>query len=338
MDKKNCLTCDNLDTSHFYRSTITGRVYHINFNQLSCKSKNVIYLLTCLGCLIQYTGETRQEIHCRNSGHRISATADIGTIKGNKLLCLHFSQNAHCRSSGYKIQIIHKLPGDGLLPDGTPDPDMTLARKALEREYMVKLRTCYPYGLNDRFLATDLMNNISNLNVFNYCFKNLESIQTSNGSPISNNTSAILASNLKFNNELEFINFISNCPCPHLFPCMEMFSVIQFLANSSIKKNLAYKFIKLITHKLFTRIDNNLNQQFLYACLDIFNYKFNNYNQISKIKKFAPKLVLKIKFSHKIIELINLSKLIHSKPFIDLFPFPQKLIIHLPWFTYIQPL
>ena len=37
--QKNCLTCDNLDTSHFYRSTITGRVYHINFNQLSCKSK-----------------------------------------------------------------------------------------------------------------------------------------------------------------------------------------------------------------------------------------------------------------------------------------------------------
>ena len=121
---------------------------------------------------------------------------------------------------------------------------------------------------------------------------------------------------------LEIINYISNCPCTHLFPCMEMFSVIQFIANSAIKKSLAYQFIKLITHKLYTRIDNNLNQQFLYACLDIFNYKFNNYNKNSKIIKFAPKLVLKIKFSHKIIELINLNKCIHSKPFIDLLPFP----------------
>ena len=174
------------------------------------------------------------------------------------------------------------------------------------------------------------MRKISNLNVFNYCFKNLESVQTSNCLPISSDTSAVLASNLKFNNELEIINFISNCPCTHLFPCMEMFSVIQFLANSAIKKNLAYQFIKLITHKLYTRIDNNLIQQFLYACLDIFNYKFNNYNKNSKIIKFAPKLVLRIKFSHKIIELINLNKLIHSKPFIDLFPFPITLKIHLP--------
>ena len=67
-----CLTCSIFNTSHFFRSTITGRVYHIDSPTLNCKSRNLIYLLTCLGCHLQYVGETRQELQNRMSDHRSS--------------------------------------------------------------------------------------------------------------------------------------------------------------------------------------------------------------------------------------------------------------------------
>ena len=144
--------------------------------------------MTCLDCHLQYIGKTRQELHNRMSGHRSSINVGIGLISGNKLLCTHFSQNLYSRLKGFTVQIIHKLSGDGLLPDSNPDPNMTSASKSLERP---TLRTCYPYGLNDRFNTTDLMSNIDKLNVHNLCFVNLDKI---NG-PLINHSDSFVDNN-----------------------------------------------------------------------------------------------------------------------------------------------
>ena len=330
-----CLTCNIFNPSHFFRSTITGRVYHIDSELLTCKSRNLIYLLTCLDCHLQYIGETRQELHNRISGHRSSVNVDIGLISGNKLLCTHFSQNLFCRLKGFTVQIIHKLPGDGLLPDGNPDPNMTSARKSLERAYMSKLRTCYPYGMNDRFNTTDLMSNIDRLNVHDLCFYNLDKINVL----LTDHSDWLVDKNsFNFQNGYDVLHLITTrCTCTNQSPCMEMLTFVNWLANNVVLKSIAFEFIKLITHKLFSQIDLNYNQQFLYACLDLFNFKFNNFKTNSLVDKCPPELILKIQFSHKIIEFLDFNKFLTSSRFKELCPLGRKTKPTLIY-TYLPPI
>ena len=66
-----CLTYNSLNESHFIFSSTTCRVHHIPINEeVSCKSSNLIYPLTCNSCKIQYTGETVQQLNERAQGHR----------------------------------------------------------------------------------------------------------------------------------------------------------------------------------------------------------------------------------------------------------------------------
>ena len=140
---KRCKTCKTLNTSREIISYVTKRRYRL-INQtgenLNCHSQNIIYLCTCLCCGVQYVGETAQEMHERMNGHR---TAKEG--------CKH--EINHCREAckGYhfQYQILEKLPGNGYNSSGVVDPVMTEIRKAREDEWIKKLRTIYPYGLNE---------------------------------------------------------------------------------------------------------------------------------------------------------------------------------------------
>ena len=58
---KRCKICPRLSTDKIFYSSITGKT-HIIINPLnvniSCKASNLIYLLTCENCGLQYVGET----------------------------------------------------------------------------------------------------------------------------------------------------------------------------------------------------------------------------------------------------------------------------------------
>ena len=148
-----CLTCKNLTLSKIVTSNVTGRTFEaINFTKekLNHRSRNIIYLCTCLSCNIQYVGETVQQLNERMNTHR---TAKAG--------CEH--EIRHCKDScngyNFKYQILEKLPGTGKLPSGEIDPEMLKVRKAREDIWIKKLRTIYPYGLNER--ASDKATNSS---------------------------------------------------------------------------------------------------------------------------------------------------------------------------------
>ena len=150
---KRCKTCVNLTLSKNVTSNVTGRTYEaINFTSsyLTGHLRNTIYLCTCLSCGIQYVGETVQPLNERFNGHR---TAKAG--------CEH--EIRHCREScngyNFKYQILEKLPGDGYLSSGEIDPEMLRIRKAREDVWIKKLRTLYPYGLNEK--ASDKVTNSS---------------------------------------------------------------------------------------------------------------------------------------------------------------------------------
>ena len=52
--------------------------------------------------------------------------------------------------SVYFVQIIEKLEGTGKTSRGGMDLTVKLLRKACELYWMLKLRTVFPYGINDR--------------------------------------------------------------------------------------------------------------------------------------------------------------------------------------------
>ena len=57
---KRCKTCDHLVVGSTFTSTVTKRVYNVvsPSSIVNCSTTNVIYLISCRKCGIQYVGET----------------------------------------------------------------------------------------------------------------------------------------------------------------------------------------------------------------------------------------------------------------------------------------
>ena len=83
------------------RITETNEVFHIK-QHITCKSKNLIYCVTCKKCMEQYIGETEQELHSRSVGH----LSDIRNDKPGLPYVTHFQK---CGIEHYSITGIEKL-------------------------------------------------------------------------------------------------------------------------------------------------------------------------------------------------------------------------------------
>ncbi len=57
----------------------------------ACKTKNLVYLIQCKICGLQYVGEMENPLHIRMNGHR----SDINTRKIEKPVAAHFTQPNH---------------------------------------------------------------------------------------------------------------------------------------------------------------------------------------------------------------------------------------------------
>jgi hypothetical protein len=80
---KRCKCCRHMQHSSLYTSKVTGKQNNIlcTFN---CKSANIIYILECSACGLQYVDESKQPFHKRLHGHRSDLT---------KKTFLHVSQH-----------------------------------------------------------------------------------------------------------------------------------------------------------------------------------------------------------------------------------------------------
>ena len=79
-------------------------------NSLNCHSPNVVYLLTCSNCKLQYVGETALKISERFNWHRscFKYPAHYGFCNR---LSNHFSEGL-CKNANYSVQIIEKVTGE----------------------------------------------------------------------------------------------------------------------------------------------------------------------------------------------------------------------------------
>ena len=127
--------------------------HNLNFSQpASCTSKNIIYLISCKKCKIQYVGLTSQALRARLNAHRSA----INLKKLKTPLVTHFSLPEH-NFSDLKIQILEVLDSPELLH---------------ERElfWIKKLQTIFPFGLNDNISGYGNVSVIGSNNVPHFSF------------------------------------------------------------------------------------------------------------------------------------------------------------------------
>jgi hypothetical protein len=134
---KNCRYCKVLDRSGRITSTTTKRSYHSMIN-VSCKSNNLIYCITCNTCKAQYVGQTSNRLMDRFQGHFHSVTS-----KSNKnVIGRHYNSHDHNGQPDFTIHIVNFVcaPSKSI-------PGKTL-RDNLERKWIFRLNCIAPQGLN----------------------------------------------------------------------------------------------------------------------------------------------------------------------------------------------
>ena len=120
-----------------FRNRHNNKIYKI-FHLVSCKDKNVIYLLECRKCDYEgYVGKSELPMNLRMNCHRSDAR------RTNKLAVdTHFLQQGHNFERDAKFTIIEKIT-KSFSP--TETTKLLLRR---ENFWMEKLNTIEPYGFN----------------------------------------------------------------------------------------------------------------------------------------------------------------------------------------------
>jgi len=130
-NSRRCKCCREIKSCNTFRSKNTGRQYNIRA-PITCKSKNLVYLISCRRCGLQYVGETENALHIRMNGHR----SDIRTRKLDKPVAAHFCQSDHS-AEDLEVRGIEKIYEN--------NPEW---RKHRESYWIFTLKTLAPEGMN----------------------------------------------------------------------------------------------------------------------------------------------------------------------------------------------
>ena len=130
---KRCKCCKHMHHSSSYTSKITGKQYKI-ICTINCKSANVIYILECSVCGLQYVGESKQPFHKRLNGHRSDLT---------KRTFLPVSQ--HSRLSDHSLEDFNRMK---ILIIEQNCLWSDFERENRERFWIKELRVLHPDAIN----------------------------------------------------------------------------------------------------------------------------------------------------------------------------------------------
>ena len=298
---KKCKTCEYFVTSNVYNSNHSKKVYNVinhTGENLSCKSSNVVYLLSCSNCNLQYVGETSQPLHLRINQHRTSKVGCEKFIDHFKTTC----------PKKFSVQIIVKLEGSGLNDHGQMDEEQLRKRINMEDKAIKSLRTIYPYGLNirarDRVTGTENQGNVGIL--FPPLPRKGPSVRRERGN--RNNREENYTKDTFFE---KFQSFITE-------DIKNSFYNLRILLNKIKKKTLKsiYKHIILEKASLF---QFDIFHQWYDLVCDIIDCKLYKPPIIKKDKK-APKFVCVVDFINKGMDNIGLSKILNKQDVFEKLP------------------
>jgi hypothetical protein len=127
-----CGTCRIISKDSHFRSTYSKKSFELK-HCMDCKSRNIIYLITCQKCHIQYVGETGNPLHTRMNAHRYNILNNKPTAIG-----IHFNSPQHSISH-LSVMPIEKLQ----------DHNNVTKRHGREYYWQKELQTQFPKGLNN---------------------------------------------------------------------------------------------------------------------------------------------------------------------------------------------
>ena len=297
--------CPRFRPSDRIYSSVTGRyidcVNGVFPDFVNCRSVNVIYVITCSTCNLQYVGETVNALSERFCTHRAVMRGETYS-DSCKRLRQHFT-SGRCKNSEYFVQVAERLVGDGRLTNGVIDSDITKLRRNREDQWMLKLRTIFPYGLNDG------LNSMQSNNTPQYTSDGIDGVVGVLFPPLPrlyNRTGRVRNHNNNLNS-----SFMSNIKqWLSLNICSASFNIRTCLSGMN-KKNLkitAYE----INEFLSSTGDDFLYFQWYRMALDIIESKLYK-PPILKERKSIPKYKLNIEFVNKSLEFINLPQILRSK-------------------------
>ena len=134
----NCCKCVVEDQT--VRCTVTNKEFKPHIEEhTNCNTKNIIYLITCHKCKLQYVGQTIRRLKDRIAEHIYSIKKNVN----NTYLTQHFNKAGHSFND-LRVQIIETIP---------IHIEKTKNRKnceEIEDFWIRQLITAFPFGMNDR--------------------------------------------------------------------------------------------------------------------------------------------------------------------------------------------
>jgi hypothetical protein len=124
-----CKCCPHMKSTKSFTSKITGTNYTIKGNY-NCQSKNIIYLIECRNCGIQYIGQTSTTMNTRFTAHRYDVKHHT-----DKSIPNHFN-TPECSIQCIQVTVISQGSHDVAL------------RHLQETSWIRRLFTHDPHGLN----------------------------------------------------------------------------------------------------------------------------------------------------------------------------------------------
>ena len=296
-----CSTCPTFSLSKNFESNVTKRRYEVinhTKENLTCHSQNIIYMLTCLFCNIQYVGETIIPFHKRNNIHR---TAKDG--------CKHEVRHSNevCDGHHFEYRILEKLPGNGYLSNGEIDLEMLAVRKAREDEWIKKLRTIYPYGLNEKAEGKE-----TNSNVVHPAVGKLFPPLPRHGTRLSRwrDSRNVKTSNLTCDEFFERLEQLLQSDIRNSFN--EIRKILN-LAKKKVLKEIAFHILERDRYHFHEK-----RFQWYHYILDIIDTKFLKPSEV--IKKTPPKNVVTIRFVNKGLDELHVNSIFHAPEVVALLP------------------
>jgi len=130
-----CRYCPKIDKSGYIISTTRKRKFFTMTN-VTCRSNNLIYCITCKKCQKQYVGQTKRKLMERFQNHFYNVN------KGVHQIGRHFSAADHSGIEDIQITILSFLRQ-------APESSTSIqARNKVEMAWIYRLNTVAPLGLN----------------------------------------------------------------------------------------------------------------------------------------------------------------------------------------------
>lgn len=135
------LCCKQLSKANTITSTVNNKTFKI-YHTTNCKSTNIIYVMECIKCRIQYVGKSEPPFEIRINGHRSDAT---NPTLGKKIIpaSKHFHDQHHNFNRDAKFTIVEQIQDQRK----TKEEKRQLLLKR-ENIWITNLGTLNPRGFN----------------------------------------------------------------------------------------------------------------------------------------------------------------------------------------------